>query len=218
MGQGTLRRSSRGSAALAATVAAWLVLVGVAGRTPAFAATTTLSPAQESALPTVDPSDIIPGVILVQFSRPVSAAELATFEKRFSLGYVSDLAIPGAQPYYEFQINDGANPLDKRAQILAGEPLVSWCGPNIKVHLAAGRSASNQTPADSPNPSPTASPSALGPSASLAAASSARPGKPADADPGSSMSFATIALLALLGSVVCVSSAAVFVRRRRRAP
>lgn len=218
MGQGALRRSSRGSAALAATVAAWLVLAGAAGGTPAFAATTTLSPAEESALPTVDPSDIIPGVILVQFSRPVSDAELATFEKRFNLGYVSDSAIPGAQPYYEFQINDGANPLDRRAQILAGEPLVSWCGPNIKIHLEAGRSASNQIPADSPGPSPTASPSAVAPSASLAPTSSARPGKPANPYPGSSMSLATIALLGLLGAVVCLFSAAVLVRRRRVVP
>jgi hypothetical protein len=217
MGQGALRRSLRGSAALAAIVAAWLVLVGVAGRSPVFAATTTLSPAEESALPTVNPSDIIPGVILVQFSQPVSAAELATFEKRFNLGYISDLAIPGAQPYYELQILDGANPLDKRAQILAGEPLVSWCGPNIKAHLAAGRSASNQVSADSLNPSPAASHSAVGPLASLTAASSAKPGMPADGDPGSSVSLATISLLALFGALVCICST-VLVRRRRRAP
>ena len=71
MRPGARRRWSRGWAALAATLATLLMLAALAAETPAFAATRTLSPAEESALPTANPSDIIPGQILVQFSRPV---------------------------------------------------------------------------------------------------------------------------------------------------
>jgi hypothetical protein len=191
------------------------MLAALAAETPAFAATRTLSPAEESALPTANPSDIIPGQILVQFSRPVSDAELATFEERFHLSYMSDLKIGDALPYYEFHIDDGASPPDKRVQILAGQPLVSWCQPDLRVHVDAGQSASNQSPTGSPSPTSTPSPSA--PSASWALTSSARPGGPAKSDPAGSLPLAAIALIGVIAAVACLVLVAVFVRRRRGA-
>jgi len=122
------------------------MLAAMAAGAPALAATRTLSPAEESALATANPSDIIPGVILVQFSRPVSDAELASFEERFHLTYMSDLKIRNALPYYEFHIDDGASPPDKRVQILAGEPLVSWCQPDLRVHVDAGNRHRTRAP------------------------------------------------------------------------
>jgi hypothetical protein len=200
---------------LAAAVATLLILGALAAATPAVASTSTLSPAEESAIPSADPSHIIPDQILVQFSRPVSSAELTGFETRFRLTYMSDLEIGDDRPYYQFHIDDGMNPPDKRVQILAGEPLVSWCGPNIRVELEAGQPASNQSPTGSP--SSTASPSATAPLASSAPTSSARPGGPANSDPASSLPLAATALIAVIAAVACLALAAVFVRRRRRA-
>jgi hypothetical protein len=218
MGPGVLRRSSRSWAALAATVATLLMLAApVAARTPAFAATRTLSPAEESAIPTADPSHIIPDVIHVQFSRPVSSAELASFEGRFHLTYISDLEIGDGLPYYTFHIDDCASPPDKRVQILAGEPLVSLCEVDIRIDIDAGRSASNQSPTGSPSPSPTTSPVAAAPLGSLAPTSSARPSEPTNPDRESNLPPATIALIVVMVAVACLFAAAVFVRWRRRA-
>jgi hypothetical protein len=206
---------------LAAVVVALLMLAALAAGTPAVASTHTLSPAEESALPTADPSHIIPGQILVQFSRSISGAELTSFETRFHLTYMSDSEFGDGRPYYQFHIDDGMNPPDKRLQILGGlpgttgEPLVTWCGPNIRVELEAGQPASNQSPTGSP--SPTASPSATAPLASSAPAFSASPGGPPNSDPGSSLPLAAIALIAVIAAVACLVVTAVLVRRRRGA-
>jgi hypothetical protein len=209
-----LTTPSRGWAAVAAAVATLLMLAALAAGTPAVAATRTLSSA-ESPVRTVDPSHVIPDQIIVQFSRQISGAELTSFETRFRLTYRAGPEEGDGGPYYLFHIDDGMNPPDKRVQILAGERLVSWCGPNLKTIPAAPGSASNESPTVSPSRTPALSASGL--LASTAATSSTGPGGPASPDPGSGLPVVAIALIAVIAVVACLILAGVFFRRGRRA-
>ena len=162
-------------------------------------ATTTLSPEQESAIPTADPAHMVPDEILVQFAEKRTAADLAAFEARFHLDLMNTLDIPPDQPYYQFHIDDGSTPPDKRLEILAGDPLVAWCQPNITGELAVvGSSTPTPTAAPTPTAMPTATPGPTGvPSGSANAAPAPAKGNSPDQTPWVVIAAGLLAALAL---------------------
>jgi hypothetical protein len=164
--------ASRWSVLVAAGFAVALGLMLGAGGGQVAGATRTLTPEEESAIPTVDPAHMVPDEIMVQFSRKMSGPELSAFEARFDLDLISKLDGTPDEPYYEYRILDGATPPDKRLEILAGEPLVAWCQPNVTGQLLVdGGPAATPTvaPTAAPTPSPAATQAAISPSPLAAA-------------------------------------------------
>jgi hypothetical protein len=176
-----MRRGTPGAVAVAVVA---VLMVGVfAGTTPASGATRTLTPEEESAIPTADPAHMVPDEVMVQFGKPVSSARLRQFEERFHLTLLSalDFGDDGIEPYYQFQIKDGVYVTDKRLEIIAGEPLVAWCQPNIIGELAGAGGASTTSPEPTTSPTATAAATATptpSPEASSAGAAGSGSGDP----------------------------------------
>jgi hypothetical protein len=202
----------RAGTGIALAVTATVLVLGVSfGATPVAGATRTLTPEEESAIPTVDPAHMVPDEVMVQFSRPLSSAELQGFEERFHLTLLStlDFGDDGIEPYYQFHIDDGVHVIQKRLEILAGEPLVAWCQPNVIGETLSGAATppSQQTmPAQEPS-------SATTPSPVVTATPSSDPSSAGgDPSPGPPLLFLAVGAIALM----CLAAGGLGLMLRRR--
>lgn len=200
-------RGQKASSRVIVLMACLAVMLGLAiagGMGAAAGATRTLSPGEESALPTLGPDEMVPDEVIVQFSREMSDSEIAGFASRFRLELLATIAFPPAEPFYLFRILDGATPPAKRLEILAGDPLVALVTPNALGYALDGYGPGIVSPSAQPTPM-TPFPDAPRPTATLTAsaptAAGSRSPTPEGADPvqlvivGAALAAAAAALI-----------------------